>query len=59
MVKQIATPRRRVHHALIAALVVSIASAGCGVKGPLVPAPKAAVPTPPSATDAAPAERRP
>jgi len=57
MVKQIAMPRRLVAVALVAAL----ATAGCGVKGPLVPAPKpAADAPPPAAKDAAPApERKP
>jgi predicted small lipoprotein YifL len=56
MVKHIATQRRRLFVALIAGLSVALAS-GCGVKGPLVPAPKATAPTPPPTTDAAPAER--
>jgi len=57
MVKQNAMSRRLAAAALVAAL----ATAGCGVKGPLVPAPKPAAETPPpAAKDAAPApERKP
>jgi predicted small lipoprotein YifL len=63
MVKHIATPRRRFVVALIAALTAALASSGCGVKGPLVPAPKPAAPAPaqtsPPTSDTAPAERKP
>jgi predicted small lipoprotein YifL len=63
MVKHIATPRRR----LLVALIAALAASGCGVKGPLVPAPKPAAETPPTttpqtaspATDTAPVERKP
>ena len=59
MLKQILASRRAVAAAVVAALCVS----ACGVKGPLVPAPKSA-PEPaasagaPAAKDAAPQERK-
>jgi len=67
MVKHIATPRRRLFVALLATLTAALAASGCGVKGPLVPAPKpTAEPpstttpqTPPPAADTAPAGRKP
>ncbi|MET0918639.1 MAG: hypothetical protein ABWY07_09510 [Burkholderiales bacterium] len=63
MVKHIAMPRRPVVVALIAVLGAALAASGCGVKGPLVPAPRPAAATPPqaspSANDAPPAERKP
>ncbi|MET0441140.1 MAG: lipoprotein [Casimicrobiaceae bacterium] len=63
MVKHIATPRRHIVVALIAALSAALATAGCGVKGPLVPAPRpaAATPpqTPPTISEEPPAERKP
>lgn len=47
MVKQIATQRRSSAVALIVALSMAIATTtGCGVKGPLVPAPKPAASAP-------------
>jgi predicted small lipoprotein YifL len=55
MVMQIAMPRRL----LAAVLIAALTCAGCGIKGPLVPAPKPAAETPPPAKDAAPAERKP
>ena len=66
MVKHIAALRRRRFVALFA-LTAALAASGCGVKGPLVPAPKPAAETPstttpetpPPATDTAPAERKP
>jgi predicted small lipoprotein YifL len=67
MVMHIAAPRRRRFAGSIAAMAAAIAIYGCGVKGPLVPAPKpeaqapAAVPAPtppPNADSAPPAERR-
>jgi|KBSMisStaDraftv2_1062788.scaffolds.fasta_scaffold487002_2 predicted small lipoprotein YifL len=54
MVKQFVMPRRLAAAALIAALAAS----GCGIKGPLVPPPKATAETP-AAKDAAPAEKKP
>ena len=56
MVKQIATQRRSSAIALIVALSMAIAITGCGVKGPLVPAPKpaASAPAAPSASTATP-----
>ncbi len=54
MVKQFVMPRRLAAAVLIAALAAS----GCGIKGPLVPAPKPTAETP-AAKDAAPAEKKP
>ena len=46
MLKEIATPRRHV----VAALIAAVAVAACGVKGPLVPAPKSSPASPPPVT---------
>ena len=54
MVKQFVMPRRLAAAVLIAALAAS----GCGIKGPLVPPPKATAETP-ATKDAAPAEKKP
>jgi predicted small lipoprotein YifL len=56
----IATSRR----AVVAAVAVALCVSACGVKGPLVPAPKstpegAAAPGAPAAKDAAAQERKP
>jgi predicted small lipoprotein YifL len=52
---QIAMPRRL----LAAVLLVALSCSACGIKGPLVPPPKATAEAPPPAKDAAPAERKP
>ena len=53
MVKQIVMPRR-----LAAAVLIAALASGCGIKGPLVPAPTPTAETP-AAKDAAPAEKKP
>jgi len=50
MLMEIATPRRHV----VAALIAAVAVAACGVKGPLVPAPKKSPSSPPPTMPAIP-----
>jgi predicted small lipoprotein YifL len=55
----IAAPRLRARVALVAAFALAVAASGCGVKGPLVPAPKPEAQSPAQSPTQAPAAPAP